>query len=135
MPVYAWVLPGERTVALTQRLLVLLSERGHWGEELIGPLETFDAKGYEVTFITPTGQRPEALPPSTDAKYIDPPPGRSVTSEEVAEKTRQINASPRLDKPRDLSSWFPERPCMSSNNYPREKVVEVLEQGLTRWGW
>jgi len=89
-----------------------------------------------------------------DAKYIDPPLGRSVTSEEVAEKTRQMNASPRLDNPRDLSTWFPERPYMASNNYLREvdypfitsrstpdsylcgeKMVEVLEQGPTRWGW
>jgi putative intracellular protease/amidase len=105
---------------LTQRILVLLSERGYWGEELVGPLETFDAKGYDVTFITPTGQRPEALPPSMDAQYIDPPLGRSVTSEEVAEKTRKINASPRLDNPRNLSTWFPERPYMASSNYLRE---------------
>jgi hypothetical protein len=152
---------------------VLLSERGHRGGELIGPLETFDAKSYEVSLITPMGQRPEALPPSMDAKYIDPPLGRSVSSEGIAEKTRQIYASPRLDKPCDRLSWFPDRSYMSSNNclrnatapngeyvgnvsrvrsaivdYPfitsrttpdsylcGEKVVEVLKQGLTRWGW
>ena len=34
--------------ALAQGILVVLSEWGYWGEELLGPLETFDAAGYQV---------------------------------------------------------------------------------------
>ena len=98
---------------MTKRILVLLSERGYWGDELIGPLETFDAKGYKVDFITPTGKRPEALPPSMDAKYIDPPLGRSVI----------------VDEPFITSRSTPDSYLCG------DKVVEVLEQGLTRWGW
>src|SRR5215216_1998171 len=129
----------DREVAAVKRILVLLSERGYWGEELVGPLETFDAKGYEVTFITPTGQRPQALPPSMNAHYIDPPLGRSVTSEEVAEKTREIDKSPRLDNPLNLSEWFPERPYMSSTNYLRdmeaywEKVDKAQKEATERY--
>jgi len=94
-------------------MLVLLSERGYGGEELIGPLETFDAKGYKVDFVTPTGQRPEALPASLDPRYIDPPLGRSVI----------------VDEPFITSRSTPDHYLCA------EKVVEVLEQGLTRWGW
>jgi len=103
-----------------KKILVLVSERGFWGEELVGPLEVFDANGYDVTLITPNGQRPAALPPSMNASYEDPPLGRSVTSREMAKKTKELDASPRLDNPRSLKEWFPERPYMSSSNYLRE---------------
>src|SRR5262249_35136193 len=33
-----------------RRILVLLSEWGYWGEELIGPLDVFDAAGYDIDF-------------------------------------------------------------------------------------
>ena len=69
---------------MPKKILIILSEYGFWGEELMGPLETFDASGYEVTFATPTGRRPQALPPSMDSDFIDPPLGRSVTSPEMA---------------------------------------------------
>ena len=79
---------------MSKKILVILSEYGFWGEELIGPLETFDAAGYEVDFATPKGQRPVALPPSMDATYVDPPLGKTVTNEEVAQKVRDIDKSP-----------------------------------------
>ena len=63
---------------MSRHNLVLLSERGYWAKELFGPLETIDAKGCKVDFLTPTGQRPEALPPSIDAMHTEPPLGRSV---------------------------------------------------------
>src|SRR6266487_974902 len=47
---------------MTKKILIVLSEWGYWGEELLAPLETFDAAGYEVTFATPKGKRPHALP-------------------------------------------------------------------------
>src|SRR5262249_17320365 len=40
----------------SRRILIVLSEWGYWGEELLGPLETFDAVGYQVDFATPTGR-------------------------------------------------------------------------------
>ena len=80
-----------------KKILLVLSEWGYWGEELIGPLEACDAAGYDITFLTPTGKKPTPLSVSCSPGYIDPPLGRSVTSEEMAEKTRQVNESNRLD--------------------------------------
>ncbi|GAA2739008.1 type 1 glutamine amidotransferase domain-containing protein [Kitasatospora cinereorecta] len=102
-----------------KRILIVLSEYGYWGEELVGPLETFDRAGYEVTFATPTGKRPAALPPSMDPEYIDPPLGRSVTSTEMAEKVKVLDRSSRLDDPLDLASWLPDRPYRSRSDFLR----------------
>jgi putative intracellular protease/amidase len=74
-----------------------------------------------VDFATPTGKRPVALTPSMDPNYIDPPLGRSVTSPEVAEKVRALEASNRLDAPISLATLMPDRPYRSSHNYLREQ--------------
>jgi putative intracellular protease/amidase len=104
----------------SKRILIVLSEYGYWGEELIGPLETFDEARYELTFATPTGKRPAALPPSMDPEFVDPPLGRSVTSPEMAEKVRAVEASSRLDHPLNLASWLPDRPYRSSPDFLKE---------------
>lgn len=113
-----------------KEVLVVLSEYGYWGEELIGPLEMLDKAGYKSVFITPNGKRAHALPPSMDAQYIDPPLGRSVTSEEMAKKVKDIEASTRLDNPLNLAKWVPERPYVSIPNYLRalEEYYHGLEQ-------
>ncbi|QMS86176.1 type 1 glutamine amidotransferase domain-containing protein (plasmid) [Nostoc edaphicum CCNP1411] len=107
-----------------KKILTILSEYGYWGEELIGPLETFDAAGYQVDFATPTGKRPVALPPSIDPTYIDPPLGRTVVSEEMAQKVKQLDdpKNPRLDNPIILSEWLPDQPYWSA-----EKLIRELE--------
>ena len=103
-----------------KRILIVVSEYGYWGEELIGPLETFDKAGYEVDFITPTGKRPVAITVSMDPDYVDPPLGRSVTAPEVAEKVKALDTSPRLDDPIDLSQIMPERPYHSEESFLRK---------------
>jgi putative intracellular protease/amidase len=107
---------------MSRKILILLSEWGFWGEELIGPLETFDAAGYESVFATPTGKRPVAISVSKDASYIDPPLGRSVTSPEVAQKTTVIDnpSNPRLDNPISLTAWFPMQPYWSAPDVLRQ---------------
>jgi putative intracellular protease/amidase len=77
---------------MTKRVLIVLSEWGFWGEELLGPLETFDEAGYQVDFATPTGKRPVAISVSMDENYVDPPLGKAVTSPEVAAKVRALNS-------------------------------------------
>jgi putative intracellular protease/amidase len=104
---------------LSRHILVILSEHGYWGEELLGPLTHFDQRGYQVTFATPTGKRAHALPPSLDATFFDPPLGRSVTTEEVARKARDLDESTRLDNPVSIADWIPERPYVSDDNYLR----------------
>lgn len=105
---------------MSKKILIGLSEYGYWGEELVGPLEILDERGYESVFFTPTGAKPRPLPPSMDETFIDPPLDRGVTSAYYATKTKEIDASDRLDNPINLQDWFPERPYFSANKYIRE---------------
>lgn len=124
-----------------KKILIVLSEWGYWGEELVGPLETFDAAGYQVDFVTPTGKRPVALTPSMDSTFVDPPLGRTVVSEEMAQKVRRLDdpSNPRLDNPKNLREWLPERPYWSSPKFIREmeeyyrKLDKVREKDLQQY--
>jgi len=122
---------------VTRRILIILSEMGYWGEELIGPLETFDNTGYAVDFATPNGKRPRALPPSMDPTYIDPPLGRTVVSQDMAEKVKAIEATDRLENPINLRELMPDRPYHSSVNFLREqeayfRALEQVREDLDR---
>ncbi|WP_204058675.1 type 1 glutamine amidotransferase domain-containing protein [Microbispora corallina] len=114
---------------MSRRILVLLSEYGYWGEELLGPITAFDREGYESVFATPTGKRPRALPPSLDPGYVDPPLGRSVTTPEVAVAARELDESNRLDAPLSLSAWLPERPYDSEPDHLRRLEAYYRELG------
>jgi len=100
-----------------KKILVVVSEWGYWGEELVGPLEVLDEHGYEVTFATPKGKKPLALPPSKKAGYFDPPLRKVVTSEYYAQKTRELEESSRLDNPISLERWFPVRPYFNDPEF------------------
>jgi putative intracellular protease/amidase len=120
---------------VSRSILVILSERGYWAEELVGPMTAFDAQGYDVTFATPTGKRPHALPASLNTSYVDPPLGRSVTTPEVAALGRAVDGSELLDSPRNLEDWLPVRPYTSDRDYLRKleeyhtSLAEVDIQG------
>ncbi|MEV7967112.1 type 1 glutamine amidotransferase domain-containing protein [Sphaerisporangium sp. NPDC088356] len=123
---------------MSRKILVVLSEHGYWGEELLGPLTQFDQRGYEVVFATPTGRRAHALPPSMDPDYVDPPLGRSVTSPEVAKLTRELDESDRLDHPLDISRWLPERPYTADAGYLRgleayHRAVAAVEAEIAEY--
>ncbi|RBQ15276.1 type 1 glutamine amidotransferase domain-containing protein [Spongiactinospora rosea] len=113
---------------MSRKILVVVSELGYWGEELVGPLGVFDRQGYESVIATPRGRRPHALPPSMDPAFIDPPLGRSVTTEAMAELVREVDESDRLAKPVDISAWVPERPYMSAPGYLRD--LEAYHRAL-----
>jgi putative intracellular protease/amidase len=121
-----------------KRILIVLSEWGYWGEELVGPLERLDAAGYDVEFATPTGRRPVAITVSMDPSYVDPPLGRSVTNEEMAGKVREIDASDRLANPINLREWLPERPYRSEASYLRKqegyfRAIQDVRRDLDRY--
>jgi putative intracellular protease/amidase len=112
------VTPGKR------RILIVLSEWGYWGEELVGPLGEFDRVGYEVDFCTPTGRRANAIPVSMDPDFFDPPLTRPVTTAEMAARVRDIDdpasqQGKRLDNPINLAGWFPERPYFAAPTFVR----------------
>lgn len=102
---------------MEKKILVVLSEWGYWGEELVGPLEAIDMAGYEAVFATPKGKRAHALPPSMDSTFVDPPLGRPVVSEEMAKKVKELDKSSRLDGPLNISELLPESPYLSVDNY------------------
>ncbi len=123
-----------------RKILTILSEWGYWGEELIGPVEVFDEKGYHIDFATQTGKRPVALPPSMDPYFVDPPLGKPVVSQEMAEKVKLLDdpKNPRLDNPIVLSQWLPGRPYWSSPKFLREmetyyQELEVVEKDLEQY--
>jgi hypothetical protein len=77
--------------------------------------------------MTPTGKKPPALPPSMEAGYLDPPLDKVVTGEHYASRTREIETSPLLDNPINLSAWFPQMPYFNSANFGH-----ALEEYTTR---
>lgn len=107
---------------MSRKILIVLSEWGFWGEELIGPLDVFDAAGYESVFATPTGRRPVAITVSKDPSFVDPPLGRPVTTPEMAAKVQAIDdpANPRLNNSVNLSAWFPMQPYWSAPEVLRQ---------------
>jgi putative intracellular protease/amidase len=115
---------------MTRKILILLSEYGYWGEELVGPLELFDRAGYTCTLATPRGRRPRPLPPSMDPDFFDPPLGKSVTTPAMAARVRALDAYPRMDHPLDLSSLLPERPYFCSPRLIRE--LEAYHAAIAR---
>lgn len=105
---------------MSKNILMMVSEWGYWGEELVGPVDACDGAGYKIEFITPTGKKPTPLSVSCAPGYTDPPLGRSVTSEEMGKKTVALDKSGRLDNPKSLESWFPIRAYPSSPTYLRD---------------
>jgi putative intracellular protease/amidase len=102
---------------MKKKILAILSNYGYWGVELTGPMIKLEAAGYELVFATPTGKRAEALPPSYDASYWDPPLGTQVTTESDTKEVLAIKDSPKLDNPIDIASWMPQRPYFSASDF------------------
>jgi putative intracellular protease/amidase len=100
---------------MSKKILIVLSEWGYWGEELIGPLDVFDEKGYTYDFWTPTGRIPRALPPSMSTDFTDPPLGKSVTAADMAAKVKKIDeqAAEFFKGVISLAERFPLRPYLS----------------------
>lgn len=115
-----------------KKILCVLSEFGYWGEELVGPLEVLDGCGYETVFMTPTGKRPRALPPSYEPGFFDPPLHKVVTDEYYAALTKKVDESDRLANPLSLERWFPLRPYFNSPNFGQQLEAYHIEREA-RW--
>jgi hypothetical protein len=99
-----------REFQLKKKVLVVLSEWGFWGEELIGPHEVLSGAGYAIEFATT--KRPIAPLPSMDPFFENPPLGESITAE-MAEKAINDPRTPISSTQRHLAAWFPELPYWS----------------------
>ena len=103
-----------------KKILAILSEYGYWGIELVGPLSKLEAAGHKVEFMTTHGKKSEALPPSYDSTYIDPPLGVCVTTPLAEKMVKEFEATNRLDECSNMSDYIPERPYHSKQNFLRE---------------
>ncbi len=110
-----------------KKVLAILSEYGYWGIELVGPLNKLEAAGYTVDFMTPNGKPADALPPSFDSTYVDPPLGVCVTTKQHEDDVKAFIAKNRTSTPLSLKSYIPERPYYSATNFLRN-----LEQYYTK---
>ena len=120
----------------SKKILAVLSEYGYWGVELVGPLRKLEKAGYKVDFMTPKGNKAEALPPSYDTTYVDPPLGIEVTTESDAQMVKEFISEDLLENPMSLTDYIPERPYTSNQNYLREleayyKTVRDSQTELT----
>lgn len=121
---------------MSKKILAILSEYGYWGIELVGPLSKLEAVGYTLEFMTPKGKKAEALPPSFDTTYVDPPLGMCVTTPLAAEMVKEFEATNRLEQRRNMSEDIPERPYFSIPDFLRtfEKYfsdLKVAQEKLT----
>ena len=105
--------------APSKKILAIVSDHGYWGVELTGPMVKLEEAGYSLTIATPKGSRPQALPPSYDTSYFDPPLGMCVTTAEDAAQVNAIKDSKKLDNPLNLTQWVPERPYFSAPQFLR----------------
>lgn len=126
---------GVTVTPAKRRILMLVSEWGYWGEELVAPLLQFDKAGYETVFYTPTGKRPNAILVSKQSDYIDPPLGRSVTTPEMAALVTAIDnpdteQGKRLAAPESLAALMPERPYWADPQLVR--LMEIYHLQKTR---
>lgn len=103
-----------------KKVLAILSEYGYWGIELVGPLSKLEAAGHKVEFMTPNGKKAEALPPSYDQTYVDPPLGVCVTTPLAEKMVKEFEATNRLSNCKNMSDYIPERPYYSHINFLRE---------------
>ncbi|OEH93835.1 type 1 glutamine amidotransferase domain-containing protein [Bacillus solimangrovi] len=102
---------------MTKKVLIALSEHGFWVEELMLPLKHLQNAGFEVDFVTPTGQLPFPDGASLDSTYVDPPLGRTVTSSALAEIGERQDWGVLFADRMNLKDWFPVRPYLSADNY------------------
>ncbi|SFC35991.1 type 1 glutamine amidotransferase domain-containing protein [Spirosoma endophyticum] len=121
---------------MSKKILAILSEYGYWGIELVGPLTKLEEAGYTVEFMTPKGKKAEALPPSYDTTYVDPPLGTCVTTPLAAEMVKAFEATNRLEERKNMSEVIPERPYFSSSDFLRkfEKYfsdLKIAQEDLT----
>ena len=109
----------------TKKVLAILSEYGYWGIELVAPLEKLEQNGYTVDFMTKNGKTAQALPPSYDTTYVDPPLGAPVTTPLAAAMVTAFEKTGRLSNCMAMTDYIPERPYNSSPDF--DNAIKTYE--------
>ncbi|MCK8058463.1 MULTISPECIES: type 1 glutamine amidotransferase domain-containing protein [unclassified Fusibacter] len=103
---------------MPKKVLVALSEKGFWVEELLKPLDRLKEAGIAYDFLVNTGKTtPFPDGASLEAAYVDPPLGRPVTTDEMAERGKSTNWDTFFTDTIVLKDLMPVRPYLSSERY------------------
>ena len=109
----------------SKKVLIALSERGFWVEELVKPVDRLEEAGIEYDFVVSTVKTlPFPDPASLDHTYVDPPLGRPVTTAELAERGRTTDWAEVLKDRVALADWLPIRPYLNTG----ARYLESLER-------
>jgi putative intracellular protease/amidase len=109
---------------MAKKILIGLSEKGFWIEELLKPLDRLNQAGIEYDFVVATGKTvPFPDGASLEATYVDPPLGRPVTTREMAERGNSTDWNALFADRIALTDWMPLRPYLSSKG----GYLEALE--------
>jgi len=113
---------------MAKKVLVALSERGFWVEELLKPMDRLDEAGITYDFVVATGKDlPFPDGASLDDTYIDPPLGRPVTTKEMSQRAKNTDWKALFAKRIALKGWMPLRPYLS----PEGGYLQALEKYYT----
>ena len=85
--------------AATEKVLVIASNYGFWGEELQAPWDALRVAGYAVTLGTPTGKKPLPFAISVDPDFVDPIQKYHVNPPEVCHRVKELIGSGDWDSP------------------------------------
>src|SRR5690348_6684280 len=100
-----------------KKVMIAVSERGFWAEELLKPLDRLNEAGIDHDIVVGTGQSlPFPDPACMDSDYVDPPLGHPVTSPEMAQRTKNTDWEKFFKNRIALTSFMPVRPYLSDNN-------------------
>jgi putative intracellular protease/amidase len=109
----------------SKRVLIALSERGFWVEELVKPVDRLVEAGIDYDFVVATGKSlPFPDPASLDHTYVDPPLNRPVTTPELAERGRTTNWDEVFKDRVALTDFMPVRPYLNTDVH----YLQALEQ-------
>jgi len=98
----------------SKRVLIGVSEKGFWIEELVKPIDRLKAAGYSYDFVVGTGKTlPFPDPASLDATYVDPPLNRPVTAPDLAERGRGTDWEEVFKDRIALTDILPVRPYLN----------------------
>ena len=112
------------------RVLIVVSQKGFWAEELLKPMDRLDEAGIPYDFAVPyRDELPFPDGGSEDATYVDPPLHRPVTSQKMADRAKAMDWKTLFAARETLQDWFPIRPYISTNQYldELEKYYEKRE--------
>lgn len=86
-----------------KRVHIVVSSFGFQGEELVAPLEEFDAAGVIYDFSTPYGHPPQVMFSSINPNHVDSIYGKTTATSEMTEKVLDLINSNTLDHYRKVS--------------------------------